>query len=293
MGGGIAPSRGPPRGRREVTRLKRRARRCLEFGSRIALLVPEPAATEIDGLRRALGDGALANVVPHITLIPPVNVAVDKVPEVLAAIRAAAAAATPLTLQLGPPETFSPASPVVYLAVSGPEAGALHALRLALLTGAMARPAIHDFVPHVTIADDAPLPRIAAALEALRDYSVEVRIDRLHLLRDHVDGPRRWNPVADAVFERPLVVGTGGLPMEISMSGLPDPEVALLFAAEPVEIPPGAQPIVVVARREREIVAAARGWLAAGEPTFVEVAGDRDAERQLLKGATWSIVGRA
>ena len=97
----------------------------------IALLVPEPAATEIDGLRRALGDGGLANVVPHITLIPPVNVAVDKVPEVLAAIRAAAAAATPLTLQLGPPETFSPASPVVYLAVSGPEAGALHALRAA------------------------------------------------------------------------------------------------------------------------------------------------------------------
>ena len=88
----------------------------------IALLVPEPAATEIDGLRRALGDGALANVVPHITLIPPVNVAVDKVPEVLARSRRGAAA-TPLTLQLGPPETFSPASPVVYLAVSGPGAG--------------------------------------------------------------------------------------------------------------------------------------------------------------------------
>ena len=35
----------------------------------VALLVPEPAATEIDGLRRALGDPGLGNVVPHITLI--------------------------------------------------------------------------------------------------------------------------------------------------------------------------------------------------------------------------------
>jgi 2'-5' RNA ligase len=259
----------------------------------VALLVPEPAATEIDGLRRALGDGGLDTVVPHITLIPPVNVAVENVPAVLAAIRAAAAAATPLALQLGPPDTFSPVSPVVYLAVGGPETGALHALRLALLTGPMERPAIHEFVPHVTVADDCPSARIAAALEALRDYSVEVRIDRLHLLRDHADGPRRWNPVADAVFERPLVLGTGGLPMEISTSALADPEVAPLFGTEPVEAPPGAQPIVVVARREREVIAAARGWLAAGEPTLVEFVGDPDAERQLLKGATWSIVGRA
>ena len=55
----------------------------------VALLVPEPAATEIDGLRRALGDPGLAKVVPHITLVTPVNIAVDRVPDVLADLRAA------------------------------------------------------------------------------------------------------------------------------------------------------------------------------------------------------------
>src|SRR5262245_48536601 len=84
------------RGRTDVPRLR----------VAIALLVPEPAATEIDGLRRALGDRGLANVVPHITLIPPVNVAVDRVPDVLADVRAVAATTPPITLQLGPPQTF-------------------------------------------------------------------------------------------------------------------------------------------------------------------------------------------
>ena len=40
----------------------------------VVLLVPPPVAGEIDGLRRAVGDGALGKVAPHVTLVPPVNV---------------------------------------------------------------------------------------------------------------------------------------------------------------------------------------------------------------------------
>jgi 2'-5' RNA ligase len=259
----------------------------------VALLVPEPAATEIDGIRRGLGDRGLANVVPHITLIPPVNMSADRVPNALADLRAAAADVAPIALQLGPPDTFSPVSPVVYLRVEGADTGSIQALRAALLAGEFARPPIHDFVPHVTITEDCPPQRIEAALHALRDYALEVRIDRLHLLRDHAEGPRRWNPVADAMFERPLIVGIGGLPMEISVTELADPQVEPMFSDEQVDVPAGADAIVVVARREGDILAAAKGWIAAGEPAFVEVIGDRDAQRQLLKAATRSTVGRA
>jgi hypothetical protein len=196
-------------------------------------------------------------------------------------------------LQVGPPDTFSPVSPVVYLRVAGEHVNAIHALRDALCTGALARPLVHEFVPHVTITEECPPDRIDAAVEALQDYTVGVRIDRLHLLRDHAAGPRRWNPVADMVFEPPFVVGTGGLPMEVSVAALADPEVAPLFDGDAVDIPAGAEPIVVVARREREILAAARGWIAAREPMFVDVVGDREVERQLLKAATRSAVGRA
>jgi 2'-5' RNA ligase len=259
----------------------------------VALLVPEPAATEIDGIRRGLGDRGIVNVVPHITLIPPVNISVDRVPHALADLRAAAADAAPITLQLGPPETFSPVSPVAYLRVGGEDTSTVHTLRDALAAGEFARPAVHEFVPHVTITEECPQARIEAALQALRDYVVDVRIDRLYLLRDHADGPRRWNAVADALFERPLIVGTGGLPMEIAVSSLADPQVAPMFSAEPVDVPAGADPIVVVARRDSEVLAAARGWITAGEPAFAEVIGERDAERQLLKAATRSTFGRA
>jgi 2'-5' RNA ligase len=259
----------------------------------VALLVPEPAATEIDGIRRALGDRGLENVVPHITLIPPVNISVDRIPHALADLRAASADAGPIAVRLGPPETFSPVSPVVYLRVDGDQVEAVHALRDVLLAGEFARPAVHDFVPHVTISEESPQVHIDAALQALHDYAVDVRIDRVHLLRDHAEGPRRWNPIADAMFERPLIVGTGGLPMEISASSLADPQVAPMFGPEPIDMPAGAVPIVVVARRERDILAAGRGWTTAGDPVFVEMVGDRDAERQLLKAATRSSVGRA
>ena len=40
----------------------------------VALLVPAPVSTEMDGLRRALGDGTLDRIPAHLTLVPPVNV---------------------------------------------------------------------------------------------------------------------------------------------------------------------------------------------------------------------------
>src|SRR5688572_3800754 len=85
----------------------------------VVLLVPQPLATEIDGLRRALGDGSLGRIPAHLTLVPPVNVREDEVPDALRVLRAAAASTTPFTVELGPPATFSPVNPVVYLAVDG------------------------------------------------------------------------------------------------------------------------------------------------------------------------------
>jgi hypothetical protein len=130
-------------------------------------------------------------------------------------------------------------------------------------------------------------------LQALAHYEIEVSVDRLHLLRDRAPGPRRWNPVADAAFEQPLVVGRGGLPIEISVSQLADPEVALRFENEAPDAPSGSDPIVVAARRDNELVAAARGWTLDGQPSFTDVVGDADVERQLLKAAMQSIAGRA
>src|ERR1700682_564030 len=83
----------------------------------VALMVPEPWRTEVDALRRAVAAPRLDRIGPHITLVPPVNIAVEDVPAALRVVREAAAAHGPLELTIGTATTFLPNSPVAYLAV--------------------------------------------------------------------------------------------------------------------------------------------------------------------------------
>lgn len=195
----------------------------------VALLVPEPWATEIDGLRRALGAGGMDRVPPHLTLVPPVNVRVDAVADGLAVLRAAAhQIGCPLELHLGPVASFAPATPTLHLAVAGSPAAlaALHRLRDAVFVTPFARPLTFAFTPHVTLDDDVDPARIGSAIELLRHWAADVRIDRVHLLQEqrHGDAHRRWVPVADVPLRPRRIVGRGGLELELTVSSLMDPE---------------------------------------------------------------------
>jgi 2'-5' RNA ligase len=226
----------------------------------VALLIPSPGREEIDGLRRALGDPALSRIPAHLTLVPPVNVRDDDTTAALEVLRAAAAATRPFRVALGPPATFLPDNPVVYLAVARGGSD-VRALRDRVFTPPLERTLTWPFVPHVTIADDAAPERIPAALTALADYFVEVVFDRVHLLREE-DG-RRWQPIADAPFSAPAVVGRGGLPLELAVSHALDPEAAAFAAAEWAAEPAGQAraPIAVTARRDGRVVGTAEGRL--------------------------------
>jgi len=228
----------------------------------VVLLVPQPVATQVDGLRSALGDGALARIAPHVTLVPPINVAERDLPAVFAHVRAAAAASRPLDLVLGPVASFAPVNPVAYLTVGGDdeELAALHALRAALRAGPLDRPDEHDFVPHVTVADELPEARLEAAVTALSSFSAPIAVDRVQVL---AQGPnRRWAPVGDAPLGgAPAVVGRGSLPLEIAVGGALDLEAAALLSIE--QDAPG-RPFAVSARRHGALVAAAWGWTAQG-----------------------------
>lgn len=216
----------------------------------VALLLPEPVRTEVEGLRRALGDPTLARIPPHLTLVPPVNVRDDRLPDALAVLRAAAGAIRPLRLVLGPPATFLPTNPTVYLDVGG-DLDALHALRDRVFQQPLERTLTWPFVPHVTIADELDPDRIPAALVALADYAAEITVDRVHLLQE---GPgRRWEPIADAPFAPPAVIGRGGLPLELTTTEQLDPEAAALGPAVRV---------AVTARRDGRVVGTATGQLA-------------------------------
>src|SRR5690606_485175 len=225
----------------------------------VVLLVRQPVATQVDGLRAALGDGALARIAPHITLVPPINVAERDLSGVLAHVREASAASRPLSLRLGGVATFSPVNPVAYLQVPGEpaELDELHSLRASLRSGPLERPDQHPFVPHVTVADDLPADRLEAAERALSAFDAPISFDRVHVLAQGPD--RRWSPIAAAplggIGSGP--VGRGSLPLEIVVGGMPDLEAASLLAVD--QDAPGL-PFGVSARRDGALIAAAWGW---------------------------------
>lgn len=251
----------------------------------VALLIPEPVATEIDGLRRALGDGALGRIPAHLTLVPPVNVAVDRLGEATDLLVAAAAGSSPLELALGPADTFWPVTPVVYLAVGG-QAERVHALRDAVFREPLARRLTYEFVPHVTLADEVASPeRMGAAVSALADYRRDVRIDRVHILQE---GPGRvWTPMADAPLAAVAVVGRGGLPLALVRSGLPDP-ASLARLSRPA-------PLVVTARREGSVVGAAEARIMGdgSEAVLVELSVAEGSRRTGVGSALLAELGSA
>lgn len=223
--------------------------------------MPQPLSTQVDGLRRALGDGALGRIPPHITLVPPVNVPEREVTSAFAIVRAAAAGVGPISLHVGPVATFQPVNPVAYLAVDGePEqVDALVTLREGCLAAPLDRPQTHDFVPHVTVADELPAARLDASVAALADFDATTTFDRVHVLAEQPG--RMWVPIADMPLGRPAVIGRGSLPVELTVSGRPDLEAAGLLA---IDTDSEGMPFAVTARRDGSVLGAAWGWTAGG-----------------------------
>ena len=224
----------------------------------VVLLVPQPVATELDGLRRALGAREREQVPPHLTLVSPLNLRDRELALALDIVRRATADAEPLELELGPATTFAPVTPTVHLDVAGPGADALAALRTALSKEApLDRPDEHTWVPHVTLAQEvSPAERIGAACTALASWRQTVTLDRVHVLRQQPD--RRWVPIADAGLGATSIVGRGGVEIELAVTARPDPEAAALLATDGAVA--DGKPWAVTARVGGRVAGAAWGW---------------------------------
>ena len=227
----------------------------------VVLLVPPPFDRDVDALRRSVGDRTLGRIPPHLTLVPPVNVPAAALGDVLAGLRQAASAAAPIDVTLGPPATFLPANPVLYLAVGGAGAGAIGALRAAVARGPLDRPAPWPFVPHVTLADAAAPERLAAATVALAGFEVAVSFRSVHLLEEGAD--RVWRPAAEMALRPAPVVGRGGLEVELAVADHLDVEASAWAAGEWARhhtAGSGRRELAVTARRRGTVVGVARGW---------------------------------
>ena len=84
-----------------------------------------------------------------------------------------------------------------------------------------------------------------AAIGALGDYQVEATFARVHLLQERRggDGVRRWGPVADVGFGPPVVVGRGGVELELTTSELVDPEAGAFVCGTTFMVGGGCGPL--------------------------------------------------
>lgn len=247
-------------------------------------------------LRRALDAGAAAHhIAPHLTLVPPVNVREERLEEVEATIRTAAAVTGPITATLGPPTTFLPDSPVLHLAV-GPAAAvaAVERLRARVFVEPLARSLTWPFVPHVTLVEGGDPQRLAAAAEALAGHVAEVTFDSVSLLREQrdEDGVRIWRPLLEARLGGTRTVARGGLALELEVGERLARDAAswsqLAWDAHDRALSGEAwapeEPVTVTARRDGGVVGVATGRCRDGEAHLERLIVDAAARGEGIGG---------
>jgi 2'-5' RNA ligase/GNAT superfamily N-acetyltransferase len=198
----------------------------------VALLIAQPVLSEIDGIRRALGSNQLERIPPHVTLVPPTNVADDALVAAERVVREAASGFEPVALTLGPPATFPDNESVLFLAVSA--VPSLTVLRQALLDGPFAGRDRTDraFVAHVTL--DSRRERFVddRMLGDLSGYTTSVEAATLALLVQDQSTPfQAWRTLTSYDLAPERVVGRGGLEVHLHAGVTLSPTSLALVAA--------------------------------------------------------------
>ncbi len=172
-----------------------------DFG--VAVGIPEPWTSELQGWRERLGDPNASGIPPHITLLPPTALPADTLHDVEEHLRAVAAAERSFELHLRGSGTFRPVSPVVFvpLARGRPDC---ERVQVKLRTGPLAGELSFPYHPHVTVAHDLPEPALDDAVAALSDYEARFTVWGFTLFEQDPHGI--WRPQRDFPF------GRGGLP---------------------------------------------------------------------------------
>jgi 2'-5' RNA ligase len=188
-----------------------------ETGARsigVAIGLPEPFNTELQSWRERLGDPNAQRIPPHVTLLPPTEVAASSLDAIEEHLRQVAMTEQGFTIKLRGSATFLPVSPVVFvplvLGISECER-----LEAKVRSGPLGRELRFPYHPHVTVAHDLPPEALDKAFDALAAYDGEFHVHGFSLFEQ--DGDGTWRPLRDFVF--------GG-------GGLPGPEEAPLQARE-------------------------------------------------------------
>jgi 2'-5' RNA ligase len=142
----------------------------------IVVPVPEPWAQLLVDWRAKVGDPQASVVPPHVTLLPPTEVAVADRTGISAHLAEVARCHPPFDMHLSGTGTFAPVSDVVFIAVAR-GIGNCELIANDVRQGPLARSLAYPYHPHVTVAHDVTGDMLELAYNGLADLSAEFRVD--------------------------------------------------------------------------------------------------------------------
>ena len=163
----------------------------------VAIGLPEPYTSELQGWRERLGDPGAASIPPHVTLLPPTSLPAAALDDVEAHLSAVAARHGDFLMHLRGSGTFRPISPVVFVP---PVQGIAECERLEqdVRTGPLAREVRFPYHPHVTVAHEVAEHLLDRAFDELASYDARFRVWGFTLFEKCRDGV--WRPQRDFPF---------------------------------------------------------------------------------------------
>jgi 2'-5' RNA ligase len=172
-----------------------------DFG--VAIGLPEPYTSELQGWRERLGDPNAHGIPPHITLLPPTALRNEDLPEIEEHLRRIAAAESSFVVHLRGSATFRPVSPVVFVPlVRG--ISECERVEAQVRSGPLSRDLSFPYHPHVTVAHDLGEDALDRAFDELADYDAAFTVWGFTLFEQGRD--QVWRPQRDYRF------GEAGLP---------------------------------------------------------------------------------
>ncbi len=180
-----------------------------DFG--VAIGLPEPFTSQLQGWRERLGDPNASGIPPHVTLLPPTALHDEAIEEVEEHLRQVAARERPFAMRLRGSGSFRPVSPVVFVTLALGIADC-ERVEAQVRSGPLAREVAFPYHPHVTVAHDLPEAALDTAFDALADYDASFTVWGFTLFEQDREGV--WRPQRDFPF------GRAGLPGPVEPSGL-------------------------------------------------------------------------
>jgi 2'-5' RNA ligase len=158
----------------------------------VAITIPEPYGSTLQGARASFGDPLASSIPPHITLLGPTVVAEDSLRELAEHLSSVAARFRPFVVRLRGTGTFQPVSPVVFINVVEGIA-VCERVERSVRSGPLAQELRFSYHPHVTVAHELADQELDRAFVELGDFEASFVVSAFESYHHGDDGV--WRPV--------------------------------------------------------------------------------------------------